>query len=900
MNHRFKKLARLKYQTILACTLCSCMGLAQDPATPRNQRRPEGAGPGFQGPGFQGPGFQRPGRQESGRQEPGFGRSAPSILGPLTMLGLAHRPLPTIGLPEVQRELQLSESQLEQLRAIEETTLAATFETMQPIAPPRIFELEDKQRDEAIEQVRKSLETFISEQEANLKKLLSEKQWARLSQLSLQREGIAAALRGEVSEALQLTEDQRELLSKQADALGNQAFRPGPNGPPDFQRIAETRLNTERRLVESFSDSQKQKWNDLRGTPFAFEQTPMGGPVFGGPGGPGFGGPGGPGFGGPGGPGFGGPDRPLVAKFDKNGDGWLNAQERLEAREEAKSISRLGGGPGGPGGPGFGGGPGGPGGGGPGGPGGPGFGGPGGPSGPGGPGGPGGGRGGRGSPPGFGGFGGFGLGGPGGPGGPGGSREPGKPGIRVAATDVQSFQDQDLYDRSVVRTLFLTFENQDWESELADFKPTDVEVDATLMVDGKEYPLVGVSFRGASSFGMVPAGSKRSLNISMDMADEDQRLLGYKSLNLLNSNGDPTLMHSVLYSAIASKYLPTPAVNLVRVVINSEDWGIYQNAQQFDKHFISQHLGSSKGVVRWKVPGSPGGGGSLRYLSDNIEPYKRLYEIKNNDEEKSWKALIGLCKVLSETPVEDLPNALEPILDVDSALKFLALDIALINNDGYWVRGSDYSIYLDAEGKFHLAPHDMNESFSAAGMGPGGGAPGFGGPGFGGPGGRRGFGRGGPGGAPNNGAGQGGNQNPFSLDPFIGLDNSDRPLRSRLLQVPQYRQRYIELLKQIAEEDLDWSNLEPVVAQLRDSVAEFVRLDSRKLSRTEDFFASTGEQQTAEVQATERASEENNNPRREVRGGRGGLPVTLKQFAQQRREYLLSHPEIVGQKTESK
>jgi hypothetical protein len=85
------------------------------------------------------------------------------------MLGLAHRPLPTIGLPEVQRELQLSESQLEQLRAIEEKTLAATFETMQPIAPPRIFELEDKQRDEAIEKVRKSTETFISEQEANLK-----------------------------------------------------------------------------------------------------------------------------------------------------------------------------------------------------------------------------------------------------------------------------------------------------------------------------------------------------------------------------------------------------------------------------------------------------------------------------------------------------------------------------------------------------------------------------------------------------------------------------------------------------------------------------------------------------------------------------------------------------------
>jgi hypothetical protein len=423
-----------------------------------------------------------------------------------------------------------------------------------------------------------------------------------------------------------------------------------------------------------------------------------------------------------------------------------------------------------------------------------------------------------------------------------------------------------------------------------------VDVDATLQVDGKEYPRVGVSFRGASSFGMVPAGSKRSLNLSLDMADEDQRLLGYKSLNLLNSNGDPTLMHSVLYSAVASKYLPTPAVNHVRVVINGEDWGIYQNAKQFDKHFITQHLGSSKGVVRWKVPGSPGGGGSLRYLGDDVASYKRLYEIKNNDNEKSWNALIQLCKVLNETPIDQLPEQLEPIFDVDGALKFLALDIALINNDGYWVRGSDYSIYLDAEGKFHLAPHDMNESFSGAMMGPGGGGPGGGrggpGGGRGGPGGGRGEpggGRGGPG------AGQGRGGNPFALDPFTGLDNPDRPLRSRLLQVPQYRQRYIELLRQIAQEDLDWNNLGPIVSQLRESIAETVRLDSRKLSRTEDFFSTTADADIPQAppQANAGAGESPNRPGPVGREGRGpGGSNALKQFAVQRREYLLNHPEI--------
>ena len=67
------------------------------------------------------------------------------------------------------------------------------------------------------------------------------------------------------------------------------------------------------------------------------------------------------------------------------------------------------------------------------------------------------------------------------------------------------------------------------------------------------------------------------------------------------------------------------------------------------------------------------------------------------------------------------------MLDIDGTLKFLALEAVLVNNDGYWVRASDYSIYLDTSGKFHIIPHDANETF-ATGAGPGGRRGGFPGP----------------------------------------------------------------------------------------------------------------------------------------------------------------------------
>ena len=196
----------------------------------------------------------------------------------------------------------------------------------------------------------------------------------------------------------------------------------------------------------------------------------------------------------------------------------------------------------------------------------------------------------------------------------------------------------------------------DWEQELAAFNNTDVEVPAALTVDGKTYKdPVGVHFRGASSYFMVPEGRKRSLNVSLDFVDGKQDLGGYKTLNLLNANGDPTFLRAVLYTQIASHYIPTPKMNFMRVVINGESWGIYLNAQQFNKDFTRDFFDSTKGA-RWKVPGSPGGRAGLDYLGERVEDYKRLYEIASKDEPRSWTDLIELTRILNETPPDKLES----------------------------------------------------------------------------------------------------------------------------------------------------------------------------------------------------------------------------------------------------
>src|SRR5690606_25290364 len=115
--------------------------------------------------------------------------------------------------------------------------------------------------------------------------------------------------------------------------------------------------------------------------------------------------------------------------------------------------------------------------------------------------------------------------------------------------------------------------NPDWEDELEFFYNTDVEVPATVMVDGKTYKDAGVHFRGQTSYKMVGDGQKRSLTLSFDDRHGKQRLLGYQTLNLLNSAADPTFLRIMLYMQIARDYLPALKANYVRVVINGESWG---------------------------------------------------------------------------------------------------------------------------------------------------------------------------------------------------------------------------------------------------------------------------------------------------------------------------------------
>ena len=386
-----------------------------------------------------------------------------------------------------------------------------------------------------------------------------------------------------------------------------------------------------------------------------------------------------------------------------------------------------------------------------------------------------------------------------------------------------------LYDAQTLRTLYLRFHHEDWSEQMNAFYRTDIEVPAELIVDGKVYREVGVHFRGTSSYFTVRS-DKKSFNIAVDYGKDGQRLYGYKTLNLLNGHVDASFLREVLYNQIARDYIPAMKTNLVKLVINGENWGVYINLQQYNKDFLAEQFGT-KGGVRWKV--GPGRGGALTYAGDDPATYQETYQLKTNNVDASWQDLIALCKMLDETTsdaelIENLPS----LLNIDQVLWQLAVSNVFMDDDGYIHKGGDYTIYQDVKGRFHLVPHDNNESFRFAREG-----------------------RGGPGGGWSWGHLENGMASPVAHE-----GNAARPLIHRLLSNPEWRARYLAHIRTVVDEWLDWEVLGPIINEYQELIDAEVQQDDKKLYSYQDFATRT--------------------------------PADLERFVTQRREYLRSHPEL--------
>jgi hypothetical protein len=117
-------------------------------------------------------------------------------------------------------------------------------------------------------------------------------------------------------------------------------------------------------------------------------------------------------------------------------------------------------------------------------------------------------------------------------------------------------------------------------------------------------------------------------------------------------------------------------------------------------------------------------------------------------------------------------------------------------------------------------------------------------------------------------------------DPLAAQDDDRRPLARKLFANPVWKARYLAHVRTLANDWLDWDKLGPVAKDHQALIAEQVAADTRKLYTTEAFESSL------------ESNRENDDEEEEAPRGPFGRPPVLRDFVDERLDYLREHPAL--------
>lgn len=368
-----------------------------------------------------------------------------------------------------------------------------------------------------------------------------------------------------------------------------------------------------------------------------------------------------------------------------------------------------------------------------------------------------------------------------------------------------------LYNEAVVEEIRLYFKEANYWTLLTQNYTSKKDLLASLKYKGQVYDSIGVRFKGQTSYIMNASSPKKSFNITMDLVRPDQKLAGYETLNLNNSFEDASFMREVFYYHNIRKHTPAAKANFIRLFINDQDWGIYQNVQQLNKDFLEEWWASDNGSnfradASTGTLGGPGGGGpgggpqwgdgtaALNYLGEDTTLYKKYYTLKSTESAFAWDELIEACMALNQTPIENLETGLAPYFDIDKILWHLASEVLFSDDDSYIFKGKmDYFLYRDAEtGRISTYDYDGNSIMKTQNV---------------------------------------------NWSAFYNESKVNYPLMNRLLSNTRLRQRYLAHLRVLINEYFDSSKADALINEYAARINDMVQADPKKRTTYAQFLS---------------------------------------------------------------
>lgn len=174
-------------------------------------------------------------------------------------------PAMLLGNKSVQKELNLTDEQIEKAGAIATEMREKMQEKMQDIP--------QEERREKMPAIMAELNKEVMK---SVKEVLKPEQATRLDQIAIQAAGLQAFARPDVAAKLKVTDEQKEkikAIQEESGAAMREIFQgAGDDREGAMKKIAELRKETFEKAVALMSDDQKKAWKEMTGKPFTVVQ----------------------------------------------------------------------------------------------------------------------------------------------------------------------------------------------------------------------------------------------------------------------------------------------------------------------------------------------------------------------------------------------------------------------------------------------------------------------------------------------------------------------------------------------------------------------------------------------------------------------------------------------------
>ncbi|MBU5354320.1 CotH kinase family protein [Paenibacillus barcinonensis] len=446
---------------------------------------------------------------------------------------------------------------------------------------------------------------------------------------------------------------------------------------------------------------------------------------------------------------------------------------------------------------------------------------------------------------------------------------------QTSESNAQTTSYAQSFNKTEVMSFSIDVDEDAWQ-EMLDTAEEENYIKANVTINGTTIQNVGIRAKGNSSLRQVAGDDttdRYSFKIKFDEYVKGQTWNGLDKMVVNNMISDASYMKEYLsYDIMSYIGVDAPLFAFANINVNGKAWGLYLAVEDIDSGYLARakngegeiykpnndgnmgaggmgnpmgmgnppaegdaagmgdfqppegmeppsdtNAGTGTGTANSQTANTRGEGGrgfgrgggmnggtngvSLVYTDDKVSSYSGIFDnAKTKTTEEDEQRVIEALKNLNAG------TDLEKYVDVDAVLKYFAAHTVVVNMDSYTSNmGHNYYLY-ENNGQLSMLPWDYNMAFG-----------GFM-------------------------AGSASDVVNLAIDtPLSGVTMEERPILSKLLEVPEYKAKYHEYLQEIVDGYFADGKFEQTVQTLDKLITDYVKNDPTAFVTYDKYKAAVSE-----------------------------------------------------------